>query len=281
MIKPGDIVYLYHSERMKYLIEVPEQGHFSTHRGNIQFKDVLCQDLGGTVQTQMGFRFHILKPTLSDLEMKVRRTTTIVYPKDAGMMLLQTVIHPGARVIECGSGSGALTTILANFVRPGGRVFSYERRPEFSANSQANVKRYGLGEYCEFFVRDPEHDGFEQDEVDAVFLDLPEPWTLVRAAHQALKGGYALVAIVPTVEQVRKTVSALEIGGFARIRAKEMLERGLLVRHSGIRPADRMVAHTIYLIFAHKVAALADDPGTDRTGSSQQAEEPSGESPGS
>jgi tRNA (adenine57-N1/adenine58-N1)-methyltransferase len=281
MIKPGDIVYLYHSERMKYLVEVPEKGHFSTHRGNIQFEDVLSQELGGTVQTQMGFRFHILKPTLSDLEMKVRRTTTIVYPKDAGVMLLQTVIHPGARVIECGSGSGALTTILANFVRPSGRVFSYERRPEFSANSQANVRRYGLEQSCEFFVRDPEHDGFEQTDVDAVFLDLAEPWTLVQAAHQALKGGHALVAIVPTVEQVRKTVSALEIGGFARIRAKEMLERSLLVRHSGIRPADRMVAHTIYLIFAHKVAALLSDPVSAHARGQQQAEEPSDDSPGS
>jgi len=281
MVKPGDIVYLYHSERMKYLVEVPEKGHFSTHRGNIQFGDVLKQDLGGTVQTQMGFRFHILKPTLADLEMKVRRTTTIVYPKDAGMMLLQTVVHPGARVIECGSGSGALTTILASFVRPGGRVFSYERRPEFSANSQANVKRYGLEEYCDFLVRDPEHDGFEQDEIDAVFLDLPEPWTLVRAAHQALKGGYPLVAIVPTVEQVRKTVSALEIGGFARIRAKEMLERSLLVRHSGIRPADRMVAHTVYLIFAHKVTVLSTDLGSEGAEGHRQAGEPSDDSPGS
>ncbi|UCG42868.1 MAG: tRNA (adenine-N1)-methyltransferase [candidate division WOR-3 bacterium] len=281
MVKPGDIVYLYHSERMKYLVEVPEKGHFSTHRGNIQFEDVLKQDLGGTVQTQMGFRFHILKPTLSDLEMKVRRTTTIVYPKDAGMMLLQTVIHPGARVIECGSGSGALTTILANFVRPGGRVFSYERRPEFSANSQANVKRYGLAEYCEFFVRDPEHEGFEQEEVDALLLDLPEPWTLVWASHRALKGGYALVAIVPTVEQVRKTVSALEIGGFARIRAKEMLERSILVRHSGIRPADRMVAHTVYLIFAHKVMLLPADPGARGAVRHQQAEEPSDDLAGS
>lgn len=273
MLSPGDIVYLYHSERMKYLVEVPAKGHFSTHRGNIQFEEVLAQDYGGSVRTQMGFVFHILKPTLSDLEMKVRRTTTIVYPKDAGVMLLQTVLYPGARVIECGSGSGALTTILANFVRPEGRVYSYERRPEFSANARSNVVRYGLEEYCDFFVRDPEHEGFDQTNVDSVFLDLPEPWTLVPAAHRALKGGHALVAIVPTFEQVRRTVSALEIGGFARIRTKEMLERSMLVRHSGIRPADRMVAHTIYLIFAHRVTAPM--AGSGDAGASQQTEEPS------
>jgi tRNA (adenine57-N1/adenine58-N1)-methyltransferase len=196
----------------------------------------------------------LLRPTLSDLAMKVKRTTTIVYPKDTGMMLLGTVVHPGARVIECGSGSGALSVILANFVRPDGRVFSYERRPEFSANARENVKRYGLEEYCEFKVADPELGGFEEKDVDAVFLDLPEPWTVLRAAHDALKGGHSLVSIVPTFEQVRKATSVMEMEGFARIRVKEMMERGILVRASGIRPADRMVGHTIYLIFGHKVA---------------------------
>jgi len=253
MIKPGDQVILYHSERMNYLVTVQPKGSFSTHRGQLPFDQIAGKEFGDEMRTHLGFLFYLLKPGLADLAMKVKRSTTIVYPKDVGTMLLAAAVFPGARVIETGSGSGALTTILANFVRPDGRVYSYERRPEFSANARANVTKYGLDAFCEFFVRDPEHEGFAQSDVDAVLLDVPEPWTLIAPAHKALKGGYTLVSISPTVEQVRKTVSAMEMQGFARIHVKEVLEREILVRATGIRPADRMVAHTVYLIHGHKV----------------------------
>ena len=260
MIQAGDRVFFYNSERMQYLVEIPPAGRMSTHRGHIDYTGVIGKEYGDVVRTHLGLPFHLLKPTLSDIQMRVRRTTTIVYPKDVGRMLLETIVHPGARVIETGSGSGALAVILANFVRPDGKVYSYERRPEFSSNARANVARAGLGEFCEFFVGDPEHDGYRQDNVDAVFLDVPEPWALMPAAHGALKGGHAMVSIVPTVEQVRKTVSAMEVGGFRRIRVRETLERSILVRPSGIRPADRMVAHTVYLIFAHKITREDEPP---------------------
>jgi tRNA (adenine57-N1/adenine58-N1)-methyltransferase len=257
MIQTGDQVILYHSERMNYLLTVQPKGSFSTHRGQLPFDRIAGREYGDAIRTHLGFLFYLLKPGLADLAMKVKRSTTIVYPKDVGTMLLSAAVFPGARVIETGSGSGALTTILASFVRPDGKVYSYERRPEFSANARANVERYGLASLCEFFVRDPEHEGFEQADVDAVLLDVPEPWTLVSPAHKALKGGYTLVSIVPTVEQVRKTVSAMEMQGFTRIHVKETLEREMLVRTTGIRPADRMVAHTVYTIMGNKV----NEPG--------------------
>ncbi|MGB9741634.1 MAG: tRNA (adenine-N1)-methyltransferase [candidate division WOR-3 bacterium] len=252
MIQPGEFVLLYHSDRMKFLIPVQAKGMFSTHRGNIDFAQIIARDFGDWVETQYGTKFYILRPTLADLTLKVRRTTTIVYPKDTGYMLLQTMVYPGARVIEVGSGSGALTVILANFVQPTGRVYSYERRPEFSANAKENVRRYGLERCCEFFVADPADQGFLQHDVDAVFLDVPEPWTLVPAAREALKDGYPLAGLVPTFEQLSRFVSALGAAGFVRIRAKEILEREYYLRETGIRPADRMVAHTVYLVFAHK-----------------------------
>ncbi len=252
MIKPGDFILLYHSDNMKFLLEVQSEGKFSTHRGNVDFAQILGKSYGDWVETQLGAKFFILKPTLADLELKVKRTTTIVYPKDSGYMLLRTMVFPGARVIEVGSGSGALTTILANFVRPNGKVYSYERRAEFSANAQKNVVRYGLEKYCEFFICDPAEKGFRQTEVDAVFLDLPEPWTVVAPAKDALKGGYPLAALVPTFEQLRRLVSALGAFGFVRIGANEIFERGFFLRETGIRPVDRMVAHTAYLVFAHK-----------------------------
>lgn len=256
MIKSGDYVLLYHSEDMKFLITVEEKGRFSTHRGNIEFQDIIGKEYGDWVETQMGKRFYILKPMIADLLLKVKRKTTVVYPKDTGFMLLQTMVFPGARVIEVGSGSGGLTVVLAFFVQPLGRVYSYERRPEFSALARENVSRYGLESFCEFFVADPTEEGFFQQEVDAVFLDVPEPWTLVGPASQALKSGYALAALVPTAEQLRRFSSALGAAGFVRIRAKEILERGLFLRETGIRPVDRMVAHTAYLVFAHKAKTV-------------------------
>lgn len=252
MVKPGDFVLLYHSDRMKFLVAVQNAGSFSTHRGNIDFAQIVNKNFGDWVETQLGVRFYILKPTLADLATKVKRTTTIVYPKDTGFMLLHTLIFPGAKVIEVGSGSGALTVVLANFVRPLGKVYSYEQRPEFSANARENVTRYGLEGYCEFFVSNPAEDGFLQTDVDAVFLDVPEPWLLISAAKRALKGGAAICGLVPTVEQLRRLVSSLGAEGFVRIRAKEILERGFFLRETGIRPVDRMVAHTAYLVFAHK-----------------------------
>lgn len=251
MIKSGDFVLLYHSDQMKFLVAVQEKGKFSTHRGNLEFADIVGRDFGDWVETQLGARFYLLKPTLADLMLKVKRTTTIVYPKDTGFMILQMMVFPGAEVIEVGSGSGALTAVLANFVRPNGKVYSYERRQEFSVNARENVIRYGLDANCEFFVADPAEEGFRQREVDAVFLDVPEPWTLVTAAKRALKPGYPLAALVPTFEQLRRLVSALGAAGFVRIRAKEILERAFFLRETGIRPVDRMVAHTAYLVFGH------------------------------
>jgi len=252
MLKIGDLVLFYHNERAKYLLTLQEKGHFSTHKGNISFPEVLQKDFGDVVNTQMGTPFYILKPTLADLSMKVRRTTTIIYPKDAGLMMLQSFVFPGARVIECGTGSGALTIILANFIRPNGKVYSYEARQEFSDNAKTNVVRVGLSDYVEFFCADAEKDGFQQKDVDAVFIDLPEPWIAIKHAFDALKGGHSFVSLSPNTEQVRKTKAVLELEGFVRIKIVELFERELLVRITGTRPTERMISHTAYLVFAQK-----------------------------
>ncbi|MCX7785057.1 MAG: tRNA (adenine-N1)-methyltransferase [candidate division WOR-3 bacterium] len=252
MLKVGDLVLLYHNERAKYLIAVQDKGHFSTHKGNIDFAEVLHKSFGEVINTHTGIPFFILRPTLADLSMKVRRTTTIVYPKDAGLMLLRSFVYPGAQVIETGTGSGALTAILATYVQPYGKVYSYEVRQDFSDNAKENLKRLGLDNYVEFYVRDVEKQGFEQKEVDAVFVDLPEPWIAIRPAFDALKGGSSFCSLSPNTEQVRKTKSVLELEGFVRIKVVEIWERELLVRVTGTRPAERMVSHTAYLVFAQK-----------------------------
>lgn len=253
MLKPGDTVLLYHGEKTKYLITLSVKGAFSTHRGNIPFETIMQHDYGDTVKTHLGETYHLLKPTVADRQKKVKRTTTIVYPKEAGMMLVRTMIAPGARVVEVGSGSGALTSILATFVRPEGRVFSYEARADFSENAKHNIRTLGLLDYVDFKVRDVAQEGFDETDADTVIIDVPEPWDIVPHAHRALKGGCPMVSLSPTVEQVRRTKAVMELAGFARIKAVELLERELLVRPSGCRPAERMISHTGYLLFGHKI----------------------------
>ncbi|MEO0109053.1 MAG: hypothetical protein ABIK62_07815, partial [candidate division WOR-3 bacterium] len=159
MPRPGDLVLLYHNDKAKYLVRLPAKGAFSTHRGNIPYEQILSADYGATVKTHLGTTYHVLRPTLADLQTHVRRCTTIVYPKEAGAMLLQTLIAPGARVIEVGSGSGALTLVLANYVRPSGRGFSYEARADFSKNAAENIRTHGLSDYVTFRVRDVARQG--------------------------------------------------------------------------------------------------------------------------
>lgn len=259
MLKSNDLVLLYNGEKACYLLTLPEKGIFSTHKGNINLTEILDKAYGDAIKTHTGEIFYILKPTLADIAMKVKRTTTIVYPKDASMMLLRTIIFPGAKVIEVGSGSGALTVILANFVRPEGKVYSYEIRNEFLENARLNVRRFGLENYVEFVEADVEKQGFRHKEADAVFVDLPEPWGVINWARQALKGGHCLVSLNPTIEQIKKTKSVLELEGFTRIRVVELLEREILVKFTGTRPRERMVSHTAYLIFAQKTNPVKNE----------------------
>ncbi len=253
MIRTSDPVLLYYDERASYLIFLPEKGVLSTHKGNIDLSEIRGREYGESVRTHLGKVFYLLKPTWADIEKRVRRTTTIIYPKDAGWMLLKTQLSPGSRVIEVGTGSGAFTIILANLVRPRGKVYTYEKRQEFLDNAKRNVERLGLGRYVEFFCRDAEKEGFSQKDVDALFIDLPEPWGVVTHSYKALKGGHSLISISPTIEQTQKMVSVLELAGFTRIKVVELLERELLVRIGRTRPRERMVSHTAYLLSAQKI----------------------------
>lgn len=253
MVKTSDLVLLYNDERTSYLISLPKKGIFSTHKGNIDFSQLKGKEYGEPVKTHLGKVFYLLKPTWADIEKRVRRTTTIIYPKDAGWMLLKTQISPGSKVIEVGTGSGAFTIILANLVRPRGKVYTYEKREEFLGNAEKNIKRAGLDKYVEFFCKDVETSGFSQKDVDAVFIDLPEPWGGIPHVHKVLKGGHSLISISPTIEQIQKTVSTLELVGFTRIKVVEILERELLVRVGRTRPKERMISHTAYLVSAQKV----------------------------
>ncbi|MEO0226398.1 MAG: tRNA (adenine-N1)-methyltransferase, partial [candidate division WOR-3 bacterium] len=243
---------IYFDEKSEYLLEIKRGLTFSTHQGNIKLDEIIGQRFGAELKTHLNKPFYLLKPSIADLMMKVRRQTTIVYPKDAGMMVLKTAIGPGSKVIEIGTGSGALTLLLARMVQPDGKIYTYERRSEFIEVSKKNLTRCGLSDYVEFILSDVAKEGLKHKEVDAIFIDIPEPWTVIEPASIALAGGHHLVSLSPNIEQIKKTKEILEIKNFKRIETSEIMMREILIRHTGTRPRERSITHTAYLLFAQK-----------------------------
>jgi tRNA (adenine57-N1/adenine58-N1)-methyltransferase len=251
MIKQNDLVLLYKDERRNYLLKV-SGGRLHNDFGYIDIQNIIGKDFGDYVETNLGHKFFILKPTIDDMVMKIKRMTQILYPKEIGMILVKANIFPGARVIECGGGSGALTTALANFVRPTGKVYSYERNPEFMENARKNIERYGLTECWE--AKNQEISGeFDQKEVDFVMIDIGSQWDLVPAAYKSLKGGCRVSAICPTFDQLTRTVFTMEETGFINIETMEILVRRILVRRGKTRPEQTMPSHTGWLVFGTKI----------------------------
>jgi len=252
MLQENDLILLYQDERRNFLIPV-QKNKFHTDKGTIDLAELIGKkQFGDYVLTNKNEPFYILRPTLYELVMKVRRQTQIIYPKDIGILLMKNSIFPGARVIEVGCGSGALTTALANFVRPAGKVYSYEKREEFVRNAQKNVKKNGLEQWVEF-----KHtlitDSFDQTDVDFIMIDMPTPWELIPAAYKALKSGCSLSLICPTYDQLTRAVFYMKNNNFTNIETLEVFTRRILVREGRTRPEQQIPSHTGFLVFATKV----------------------------
>ena len=251
-IKAGDYALLYLDDKRKWLVKVEEGKEFHTHKGIVNLSEAIDKLWGSTIESTMGVKFVLLRPALSDIVVNVARNTNIIYPKDAGLILLHTQIGPGSLVVESGTGSGAFTTVLAYHVRPTGHVYTYEIRKEFIKTARKNIERLGLSEFVTFKNMDI-CKGIEEENIDAVVLDMATPWKVVEHAYKALKSGGFFVSYSPTIEQVMRTVIALKkSNGFADLKTIEVFVRDILVRSNKTRPSTRMIGHTGYLTFAKK-----------------------------
>lgn len=252
MIKEGEFVILYGGRKANYFLQYKPGQKFSSHLGEIVFPEEL--EYGKILLSHTGHKFLVLRPSLSDMILNIKRQTTIMYPKDIGYLILETGLREGSIVAEVGSGSGALTTVLASIVGERGKVHSFERREDFHKLAIENIQKYGISNRVKFYLRDVAQEGFGIQGVEVIFVDVPEPWEIVRWAKEALIGGGFWASLSPNVEQVRKTVTELLNQGFVLVRTVEILERELLVRESGTRPKETMISHTGYLTVARKVS---------------------------
>ena len=256
--QPGDLALLVGLRHKHFIFPLLPGGSFHTHRGILYHDELIGKPWGSQVFSHQGSPFFILQPSLADLLVDLKRSTQIMYPKDIGFILTSMSVGPGQTVMEAGTGSGSMTVALAYAVGPQGHVVSYERRPEFQALARKNLERLGLDGRVDFKLGDIV-DGFTETNVDALFLDVPNPWDYCRQARSALKPGGFFCNLVPTFNQVEKLLYALRREHFAFIEVCELLMRYYKPEPTRLRPTDRMIAHTGYLTFARRIEPSEDE----------------------
>jgi len=250
-IHEGDDILLCLDRKRTYLVKVEKGKSFHTHKGFIQLDELIGKQYGTRITSSMNTEFMALKPTLQDHIFKMQRKTQITYPKDIALILMFSNASPGSKIVEAGTGTGALTTALAYHVRPTGHVYSYEIRIEFLEMALKNLKRAGVSDYVTVKNKDIT-EGIDEAEVDAVVLDLATPWLVIPHAYAALRGSGIIVSFSPTIDQVVKTVEALKEHGFVAMETVECLLRGMQIERGKTRPQTLMTAHTGYITYARK-----------------------------
>jgi len=251
-VKENDYVLLYFDERRKWLTKVLEGREFHTHKGIVKLDTLIGKSYGEKVVSSLDFDFWILKPTTYDYIMRVERPTQIMYPKDIGIILLKLGICSGKIVVEAGTGSAAMTIAIATAVKPEGHLYTYEVRPEFAEIAERNLRRADVIDYVTIRNLDASA-GFKEKNVDAVTIDIGEPWKVLSHAYDCLKGGCPLASFSPTVNQVERTVTALKQIGFIDVDTIECLVRTMRVEEGKTRPATTMIGHTGYVTFGRKI----------------------------
>jgi tRNA (adenine57-N1/adenine58-N1)-methyltransferase len=252
--RAGDRVLLVDNKKRRHLVTLEAGGQFHTHAGIVAHDDLIGHVDGTTVHTSRGARLVAVRPTLAEYVLEMPRGAQVIYPKDLGPILVLADIFPGARVLESGVGSGALTTALLRAIGPTGHVTGYEIRDDFAQRAVRNVHGF-LGEDVPLTVevRDV-YEGIEEHDLDRIALDLPEPWRVVKHALDALRPGGILLAYLPTILQVGRLREELANAPFGMVETLEVLQRGWHVEGQSIRPDHRMVAHTGFLTHGRLLA---------------------------
>jgi tRNA (adenine57-N1/adenine58-N1)-methyltransferase len=248
----GDLVELASTKTNYFIFTLKSGDSFQTHRGVIKHDELIGLEWGSEVFSHKGSPFYLLQPGISEIIATTKRNTQIMYPKDIGYILIRLNIQPGSSVIEAGTGSGGLTQILAMAAGKEGHVYTYEAREEMQKLAQKNLERLNLSDRVTYHQQNIET-GFNETGVDALFLDLPNPYDYLQQVRQGLKMGGFFGTLLPTVNQIHKLLIELERNDFAFIDVCEILMRFYQADASKFRPVDRMVAHTGYLIFARPV----------------------------
>jgi tRNA (adenine57-N1/adenine58-N1)-methyltransferase catalytic subunit len=252
VVQLEDLVMLVSPTNKTIIFKVNADLELHTHRGIIKHNELVGKPWGSQIQTHLGNKYFLLQPGLGEILRETSRNTQIMYPKDIGFVFIMMGIGPGTRVIEAGTGSGALTAALAWAIGETGQVYSYENRPEMQNLARRNLQKLGFLDRVSFRLRDISN-GFDEEGVDALFLDVPNPYDYLAEAHHSMKNGGFFGSILPTTNQVTRLLHALYSNNFAFPEVCEILLRYYKPNPERLRPTDRMVAHTGFLVFARRI----------------------------
>ena len=256
----GERVQLTDAKGRHYTMWLAEGGEFHTHRGSIAHDAVIGLDEGSVVKSSNGAQFLVLRPLLVDYVMSMPRGPQVIYPKDAAQIVHEGDIFPGARVLEAGAGSGALTCSLLRAVGPQGRVVSYEQRSDHAEHARRNVANFhdALGQLpdnWELIVSDLADSDLPDGSFDRAVLDMLAPWDVLDAVSRLVIAGGVLIIYVATVTQLSRAVEALRAQQcWTEPRAWETLQRGWNVVGLAVRPQHSMRGHTAFLVASRRLA---------------------------
>jgi tRNA (adenine57-N1/adenine58-N1)-methyltransferase catalytic subunit len=255
-LSDGERVLLVDAKGRRYLITLRAGTMFHTHVGIVAHDDLIGAAEGSTVLGSTGRRFVVVRPTLSDVVLKMPRGAQVIYPKDLAAILVQADIAPGMRVLEAGVGSGALSMAL---LRAGADVVGYELREDFANRARSNVSA-AAGEDATYRVelRDV-YEGIDEKGLDRIVLDLPEPWQVLAHATTAMRSGGIICAYLPTINQTAQFRTALEDSPFGMAETLEVLHRTWHIEARSVRPDHRMVGHTGFLTTARVLVPLTEN----------------------
>ena len=252
----GDLILLVDKVGRRHRVRLKAGERHSLHSGQVAHDDLIGRPEGVVVTTQLGARLLAVRATFAEQVTGRVRQAQPIYPKDLGAILIGADIHPGARVLEAGTGTGALTLAVLRAVGQDGLVVSYEQREDFMEAAKRAISDT-LGELPTNLILKVGdiYEGVEERDMDRVLLDLSEPWQAIPAVRSALRPGGIVFAHCPNISQVQRFFESLrEARGFGMLEVFELLQRGWTVRGRSLRPSHRMVAHTGFLCFARRIA---------------------------
>lgn len=251
MFREGDFIYLLDSRGRRHWL-VLTKGMIKVPSLGVVNGDRLIGAPSGSRITIGGESFWALDPGIPELMTSIERRTQVITPKDAETILFRLSLKSGDRVLEGGVGSGALTLALLHAVSPGGKVISVEKREAHANRALRNIERAGKSDDWQLILGDLREIKLEE-EVDALVLDIPDPWVELDSIIRPLRMGGRFCAYLPNINQVENTVKALRHAGFAEVYALETLQREIEVHPGGVRPSFDMLGHTGYLVFGRRV----------------------------
>ncbi len=258
MIPYGTLVVYVTPKRLRRHIKRLLPGEdWHSNDGSLRACDVANANYGDIVRTSEGVPVLVERVTLVDMLMSVKRNTQIIYPKDIAMICMKLGIGPGSRVMEAGCGSGALTLAFSWYCGQAGQVVSHDVREEFTRLARRNLDWAGLGDNVALHTRDVA-EGFMGSDMDALFLDMREPWLCLDRVPEAMKAGAMIGFLLPTTGQVSQLLAGLEKGPFGEVEVMELLLRPWKPLPDRLRPADRMACHTGFLVFCRLQPSQAE-----------------------